>query len=334
MTSPLRTVANRTTVSRCCPSVVSSRRGSALLEMGLLLALIAGAVVIGADLLGSSVGDVFGGAIASSPKTSSPKTSSLKTSSPKTSSPKTSSPIANSPKAGTTFTEVGATKSQTQTSVAFQAEASGPGWMFAAGGVMTFGSGCLGLMWCRRKRLKPTPTEPTLVAAAPENKGNAVFDKRQEILAIFRKNHDILMQGHISVRHLLSRKPITVGLKATPSQIREVMESHKLRHLMVCDDRQHLFGIISDRDLNRRSGKNAKQLMTSELITVSPETPISPAVTTMIQRNVSCLPVVEEGRLVGILTTTDLMLAFQCALSRLQVEGTGQREADSVQANA
>ncbi len=58
--------------------------------------------------------------------------------------------------------------------------------------------------------------------------------------------------------------------------------------------------------------------MTSNPITVSPDDLIGPAVTGMMNRNISCLPVVDEGCLCGMLTSTDLMMALQCCFQVLQ----------------
>ena len=84
--------------------------------------------------------------------------------------------------------------------------------------------------------------------------------------------------------------------------------------MLVCGPGQQLLGVVSDRDLSSKPGKTAAELMSNELRTISPDTLISPATTHLIHLGISSLPVVEEGRLCGILTTTDLILALQCVL--------------------
>lgn len=54
--------------------------------------------------------------------------------------------------------------------------------------------------------------------------------------------------------------------------------------------------------------------MTSSPRTVAPNTPLSPAITLLIEKHISCLPVVEDERLCGVLTTTDLIITLQCTL--------------------
>ena len=62
--------------------------------------------------------------------------------------------------------------------------------------------------------------------------------------------------------------------------------------------------------------------MCASLITVKPTAKLAFAVAQMINRNLPCLPVTDGDRLVGILTTTDLVLTLQCMLQ------LGQRRPD------
>ena len=95
-----------------------------------------------------------------------------------------------------------------------------------------------------------------------------------------------------------------------------------LRHLPVVRDDGEVVGVISLRDVLRRR-KDAgdgpgprvtvEDVMSYPPVTVTPNTPLASAITTMLDRKVGCLPVVEGGALVGMLTTADLL--------RSQLEG-------------
>jgi len=50
-----------------------------------------------------------------------------------------------------------------------------------------------------------------------------------------------------------------------------------------------------------------KEAMSAELQTTAPETPVADAARLMIERKIGCLPVIERGRLVGIVTETDFV---------------------------
>jgi len=95
------------------------------------------------------------------------------------------------------------------------------------------------------------------------------------------------------------------------------MEWRHIRHVPVEDDEGRLVGLISHRDLLRllakgllsRSAKEVtvKEIMIRDLMTVAPETPALEALAIMRRRKVGCLPVVENDRLVGIVTAYDFL---------------------------
>ncbi len=106
----------------------------------------------------------------------------------------------------------------------------------------------------------------------------------------------------------------------------EVMRLGRIRHLPVVedDDEMALAGIITQRDLFRGSLARAlgygevaqrrlldtlvvKEVMTSEVVTVAPDVALDAAARLMMTQKIGCLPVVEDGKLVGILTEGDFV---------------------------
>lgn len=103
------------------------------------------------------------------------------------------------------------------------------------------------------------------------------------------------------------------------------MRLGRIRHLpVVDDDGQLLVGIVSQRDLFRDAlaqalgyGRHAqrqlldtlsvKEVMTSNVLTTRPDTSLVEAARVMTERKIGCLPVVENERLVGILTEGDFV---------------------------
>jgi CBS domain-containing membrane protein len=108
----------------------------------------------------------------------------------------------------------------------------------------------------------------------------------------------------------------------------DVMNLGRIRHLPVLDDDgETLVGIVSQRDLFRGAlaqaigyGQHArrklldtlqvKDVMTTDVTTTTPETPLVDAARVLIERKIGCLPVIENGRLVGILTEGDFVALF------------------------
>jgi CBS domain-containing protein len=75
-----------------------------------------------------------------------------------------------------------------------------------------------------------------------------------------------------------------------------------------------LAGIITDRDLRRHEGyldhTEVRLAMTTEVATVTPLTPVHEAAQTLLERKIGALPVVEGERLVGIISSSDVLRAF------------------------
>ncbi|MGE0608962.1 MAG: CBS domain-containing protein [Pirellulales bacterium] len=163
-----------------------------------------------------------------------------------------------------------------------------------------------------RRRRRPAD-EPVLKEDTEGDGHDALFLKRQQMLRQLAAAEGRLNEDQLLVRHVLTGNPIGV-LPTTPAaEIRRSMAERGCRHLLVCRDGQ-LLGLISDRDLGNRDGKTAADLMTKNPISVTSETPLFRAITLMIKRHISCLPVVDDGMLRGIVTTTDILIALQCSV--------------------
>jgi CBS domain-containing protein len=128
------------------------------------------------------------------------------------------------------------------------------------------------------------------------------------------------------VRDVMTRNPGTIRPSTSISEARRLMQRHGVRHLPVTDG-DTLVGIVSDRDIVVRDPlldaaldklgaetywghqRRIDEIMTRDVVTVAPDEPVFRASVLMRQRKVSALPVVSEGRLVGIVTTHDLLAA-------------------------
>jgi CBS domain-containing membrane protein len=129
----------------------------------------------------------------------------------------------------------------------------------------------------------------------------------------------------LRVRDLMTREVTTLKRNDRLTLADDVMRLGRIRHLPVLDDDgQELVGIVSQRDLFRGAlaaalgyGQRAhrkvldtlavKDVMSTDLVTTSPDTPLDQAARILMERKVGCLLVVENERLAGILTEGDFV---------------------------
>jgi acetoin utilization protein AcuB len=115
------------------------------------------------------------------------------------------------------------------------------------------------------------------------------------------------------VRHRMTQQPVTVSPQDTLATAQEKMTAGHFRRLPVVHDGV-LVGILTDRDVRRHVGVEERTrvgaVMTETPLTVSPLTPIEEAVQLMLKHQISGLPVIENGKVAGIITTSDVLHAF------------------------
>jgi len=109
----------------------------------------------------------------------------------------------------------------------------------------------------------------------------------------------------------MTRNRISVEPRTPVEEALSMCAAADIRHLLVMGDSTTLCGIVSDRDLLKvaaRAGETpVEQCMSREPVVIWPTAPLAAAARIMLMESVSSLPVVEEDRLVGILTITDLL---------------------------
>jgi len=128
------------------------------------------------------------------------------------------------------------------------------------------------------------------------------------------------------VKDLMTPKPVTVPPATTVLDARQTMRERRFRHLLVTEG-DRLAGIVTDRDIRLNLPSPASSLsiwemnyllarltvaevMSRAVITVDPERDARDAARIMLEEKIGALPVLDETRLVGILTETDVVRAF------------------------
>ncbi|MFQ5890263.1 MAG: glutamate-cysteine ligase family protein [Gemmatimonadota bacterium] len=123
--------------------------------------------------------------------------------------------------------------------------------------------------------------------------------------------------NYLRVEQYMTTDLLTVNEDEPIELVANLMDWHRIRHVPVEDNQHRLVGLVSHRPLlrflageeNRRADipVPVSRIMERDLITVAPETPTLDAIDIMRRQRVGSLPVVRNGRLVGMVTERDFM---------------------------
>jgi CBS domain-containing protein len=132
--------------------------------------------------------------------------------------------------------------------------------------------------------------------------------------------------GGTRVRDIMSEQIVTISADDSLSTVEDIMTLGRVRHMPVVRGGQ-LVGVVSERDLLRASLSTLsefgneqrraflqvveiKRVMSTPPVVIQPGASVEDAALVMAERKIGCLPVVEAGRLVGMLTETDVLRYF------------------------
>jgi acetoin utilization protein AcuB len=112
-------------------------------------------------------------------------------------------------------------------------------------------------------------------------------------------------------RNCMSKRLVTVGPEDSIADARALLVKYGIHHLPVVKE-QRLVGIVTDRDVRSApaKAKSVAKIMTSKPLVIGPDTFVDEAARQLRRHRIGGLPVVEDGRLVGILTAADVLDAF------------------------
>jgi len=143
----------------------------------------------------------------------------------------------------------------------------------------------------------------------------------------------------MKVKEIMATEVVSVGPETKVNEIARLMLERQISGVPVTDDSNAVVGIVTELDmivrnarlhfptyiklldstfylespqhfgeaLRRALGTTAKDIMTQNVITVGPEAEVEDVATLMVEKRVNPIPVVEDGRLVGIVSRTDLI---------------------------
>jgi len=117
------------------------------------------------------------------------------------------------------------------------------------------------------------------------------------------------------VRLIMTKNVVSVKTSAKMSDAIELMKEKNLGGLPVLDEENHVRAIITERDIanllaNKISGVKVAQLMSEKVVTALPKVTIFEAEKTMTTQGFRRLPIISDGKVMGIITTMDIIRFF------------------------
>ncbi len=130
----------------------------------------------------------------------------------------------------------------------------------------------------------------------------------------------------IKIKDIMQECPVTIQPDAQLGVARDLMAESKIRHLPVVENDQ-VVGVLTDRDISNYAERTGESIwsgglhpvsaaMETVVETTSSEESIADAMARLASDKIGCLPVLLNGKLVGIVTTTDLLGAQAIVLGR------------------
>jgi CBS domain-containing protein len=136
----------------------------------------------------------------------------------------------------------------------------------------------------------------------------------------------------MQVKDIMQRNVVALGLEDSLDVAEDIMTLGRVRHLPIVAGESRIVGLVTQRDLLKASLASVLELgravehdwlkaipvrvvMTKEIETAFPDDSLKSAVDRMIAKKIGCLPVVEDGKLLGLLTETDCLQVLASALT-------------------
>lgn len=155
---------------------------------------------------------------------------------------------------------------------------------------------------------------------------------------------------------IMTRQPVSVTPDATIVEAAKLMLQHRISGLPVADSSGAVVGLLTEGDLLRRAetgterhrshwlqlllgpgrlaedyvgthARKVREVMSTEIVAVAPHDPLETVVSLMEKHRIKRLPVIEDGRLIGIVSRADLVRALVRALT--SEAGAGEQPAAS-----
>ncbi len=139
----------------------------------------------------------------------------------------------------------------------------------------------------------------------------------------------------MNVIDIMTTRPVTIRPERPLRDALELIEEHHIKHLPVISGSHHVIGVVTDRDCRHAlnspfiirerwqdealiSHVQVRAIMSAAPIIIEPDAPATEAARLMLTHRIGCLPVMRGETLVGIITRSDILIAFMTLQRRYE----------------
>jgi CBS domain-containing protein len=111
----------------------------------------------------------------------------------------------------------------------------------------------------------------------------------------------------VKVEDVMTTKVITVTEHSTKQQAARLLAQHRISGLPVVNADNVVVGVVTEYDVISKEGQTVGEIMTRGVISVTPDTDLEEVGQLLVHERIKRLPVLDQGRLVGIVSRADLV---------------------------
>jgi predicted transcriptional regulator len=116
--------------------------------------------------------------------------------------------------------------------------------------------------------------------------------------------------GEATVAAVMTRAVITIAPEASVTEAAQMLHQNHITGMPVLDDHHRVVGVVSEIDVVAKRGQTVADIMSADPRTIGEEVPLSEAADVLMAQRIRRLPVVRHGKLVGLISRTDLVTFF------------------------
>ncbi|MGQ9462068.1 MAG: CBS domain-containing protein [Candidatus Fervidibacter sp.] len=115
----------------------------------------------------------------------------------------------------------------------------------------------------------------------------------------------------LMAKDIMTKRVVTVSPSTTVKELTELLAKKKISGVPVVDEKKQVVGIATEADVLAHPGaKTVAEVMTKRVISVTPDTPVEEIAKLLAKKKIKRVPVIDKGKLVGIVSRADIVKAF------------------------